>query len=248
MLIAHLSDLHLRHHLPGSAAIPARRSRVMPELLARALGLIGQAHPDLLVLSGDLLDYPLDQLEESAIQELGEQDLRLIAGILTRAPCPVVAVPGNHDHMGLMQRVFGHLPKDQVVAGHRVLTFWDTENAHHVPKRVGDERRRFQRALADAAAGGALPQIHVQHYLVWPERNDDYPHTYGDGADLREAIAASGRVRLVLSGHYHRGEPPLAEKGAYFATVPAFCEAPHPIWLYQLAGDAVHWRALQVEA
>lgn len=233
MRIAHISDLHLRHHLPGTATNAARLSRAMPDRFARALDHIRHLAPDILVISGDLVDYPLDALDDPLTQEQGRQDLYLIANLLRDLPFPIALVHGNHDHPALIDEVFGHLPNDQIVAGYRVLTFRDDEGPDHVPVRVGTEQARFQAALADQSS---LPQIHIQHYVVWPERNEEYPHTYGTGAAMRAAIIAAGHVRLVLSGHYHIGVPLFFDKGTWFATVRGFTEAPHPFNLYELTG------------
>jgi 3',5'-cyclic AMP phosphodiesterase CpdA len=235
MRIAHISDLHLRHHLPDTASIATRLSRAMPQRFAEALTHIRALTPDLLVISGDLLDYPMDKLGDPASRDQGRKDLQLIAALLEGLPFPVALVHGNHDHAGLIDEVFGHLPNDQTVAGYRVLTFRDDEGANHVPERVGKEQARFVAALHDDTS---LPQIHVQHYVVWPERNEEYPHTYGKGAEMREALIASGNVRLVLSGHYHIGVPPFHDKGVWFATVRGFTEAPHPFNIYDIEGES----------
>jgi predicted MPP superfamily phosphohydrolase len=234
MRIAQISDLHLRHHLPGTASIAARLSRLMPEYLPTALNQIRALEPDLLVVSGDLLDYPMDELDDPTTQEQGRQDLQLIAGLLADLPFPIALVHGNHDHPALIDEVFGHIPNDQVVKGFRVLTFRDDEGENHVPIRTGKEQERFIAALNDSASP---PQIHIQHYIVWPERNEEYPHTYGAGAQMRDAIIASGNVRLVLSGHYHRGVPLFLDKGVWFATARAFTEAPHPFTIYDIAEE-----------
>jgi hypothetical protein len=60
---------------------------------------------------------------------------------------------------------------------------------------------------------------------------------------MREEIIASGNVRLVLSGHYHPGVPPLADKGVTFVTAPAFAEPPHRFWTYDLSGGDVAWQS-----
>ena len=235
MRIAHISDLHLRHHLPGTASVAARLSRAMPERFAAALNAIQAASPDLLVISGDLIDYPMDKLDDPSTQAQGRKDLVIIANMIQALPFPIALVHGNHDHPALIDEVFGHLPNDQTVNGYRVLTFRDDEDANHVPIRVGHERARFQAALADPTS---LPQIHVQHYVVWPERNEEYPHTYGAGAQMRQEIINSGNVCLVLSGHYHIGVPPFQDNGVWFATVRGFTEAPHPYNIYDLAQTA----------
>jgi 3',5'-cyclic AMP phosphodiesterase CpdA len=236
MRLAHISDLHLRYHLPGTAEIPTRLSRLMPDTFARALDEIQAHRPDVLVLSGDLLDFPFEGMNDPVLQSAGLADLQLIADLLAPLPMPQLVIPGNHDHPALVEHVFPAGSGEITVKGYRILAFRDQEGPQHVPQRTGDERQRFRSALA---GGHSLPQVHVQHYVVWPERNADYPHTYGEGAAMREAITASGNVRLVLSGHYHAGVPLFADKGVYFATIPAFTEAPHPYTIYDLEGDTV---------
>ncbi|MEZ4708676.1 MAG: metallophosphoesterase [Caldilineaceae bacterium] len=246
MKIAHISDLHMRYHLYGSAAVPDRLSRLMPDRLTKAVSQIVADAPDLLVLSGDLLDYPIEDMESAnpMTPALGLGDLRLIAQILEDASCPLALVHGNHDNRELVRQVFAHAPDEQVVAGHRVLCFWDEEDDDNVPRRIAAERERFDNALTDTT----LPQIHVQHYVVWPERNEGYPHTYGDGARLRQQIVQSGAVKLVLSGHYHIGVPLFEEKGVYFCTVRGFTEAPHYYNIYEIKGNCVTCEYRQLEA
>lgn len=245
MRIVQLTDLHLRHHLPGTASVATRLSRAMPEHFAKALRHIRDLAPDLLVLSGDLTDYPLDLLDDPTTQAQGRKDLEVIAALLADLPFAVAAVHGNHDHPALFSEVFGHLPNDQVINGYRVLTFRDDEGENHVPVRVGTEQARFRAALDDPASP---PQIHIQHYIVWPERNEEYPHTYGAGAQMREAMIASGNVRLVLSGHLHRGVPLFFDKGVWFATARAFTEAPHPYYLYEITNGEVTSRTYTLTA
>ncbi len=214
----------------------------MPDYFAQALQQIRALAPDLLVVSGDLVDYPLDRLNDLATQVQGRHDLALVEALLHDFPAPVAVVPGNHDDLLAFSDFFGkdgeaqhpEYPSDQMVKGYRVLTFHDAEGPGNVPRRIGNQATRFNAALADTTTA---PQIHIQHYLVWPERNAEYPHTYGEGAAMRDAITASGNVKLVLSGHYHTGVPPFNEKGTWFATVPAFAEPPHPFWLYELEGN-----------
>ena len=208
----------------------------MPQLLERAIVRIRELSPDLLVVSGDLLDFPFEAINRPAMLELAERDLRLMATILAEAGCPYVVVQGNHDPPGLVRRVYGHIPVDQVIAGHRIVCFNDDQGVDLYPERLGRERERFLAALADASSP---PQVHVQHYLIWPRRNRSYPYTYREAGFMLEAIGKSGNVRLALSGHYHAGVPPTRIGGATFAVVPAFAEHPHPYWVYDLVEEEV---------
>jgi len=235
MKIAHISDFHLRRHLPGTSAVSRRQSRLMPGLLAEAAARIQAEKPDLVVVTGDLVDHPFVGTDEPEILAAGEMDLRLIAGILEGFACPVAVVHGNHDHPVLFDQVFGSIPELEA-RGHRVLCFYDQEVDGHFPQRLGRERERFLAALQDR---DPRPQIHVQHYLIAPERNQGYPHTYREGESIKQSLLADGRVRLVLSGHYHRGEPLFRQGEVYFGIAPAFAEPPHPYRIYALTDDGV---------
>ena len=112
-----------------------------------------------------------------------------------------------------------------------MIIFLDEEGDHHVPQRVGAERARFQSVLSD---GDPRPQIHLQHYLIFPEYSGGYPYNYGDVAELKAALLADSRRKLVLSGHYHEGEDLKAENHIYFATARAFRDPPHPFRVYEI--------------
>jgi len=213
-------------------------------LLDRVLARLRSLKPDVLVCTGDLLDYPLDQMGDGPTQEQARRDLLAIREALGRLECPTLAIPGNHDHPQIVWEVFADVSRDSEAAGLRFLLFDDREDAEHVPHRRGGERRRLDSALSD---GDSPPQVHVQHFLVWPERNEGYPHTYAEGHDLTDELVNSGRVRLVLSGHYHEGVRPARLGDTWFSTAPAFCEPPFPIWIYDLVGTHVNWQQITLE-
>lgn len=231
MKIAHLTDLHLRRRLPGTEIVPSRLSRRAPALLKQAAAEIRAEAPDLVVLSGDLLDFPGYARRDPELRARAREDLRFIAEVLNGIGRPFVVVHGNHDDPELTREIFGRPPADWTVAGMRVVCFFDDEDEFCRPRRLEAEREKFLAAVADR---NSPPQIHVQHYLVWPEDNKGWPYSYREARDLRNRIVAGGRVRLVLSGHKHRGVPPQAEEGTYFAVAPALCVPPHRFWLYEL--------------
>ena len=139
-----------------------------------------------------------------------------------------------------LRKVFGDLPLDRILGGFRVVCFLDHEVDDQGARRLGKERTRFLEVLADKASPA---QVHVQHYLIVPEKiGEDYPYSYGDAAFLRQAIDDSGRVKLVLSGHYHPGVPLCKKKKTYYSVVPAFCEEPHRFRFYELDSSGVSMR------
>lgn len=236
LTIAHISDLHLRSALPGTSSVSRRLSRRVPGLLAEAVRRIGDAAPDLVVVTGDLVDHPLYDLRERRLAAAGERDLALVRDLFAPLRCPVVPLFGNHDQPALFRRVFGPQPVDFDVKGWRILVFNDEEVDCHVPQRMGQERERFLAALRD---GDPRPQVHLQHYLIAPDRSDGYPHNYGEAESLEQALVGDGRVRLALSGHYHRGEALLRRGGAHFAVAPAFAEPPHPYRVFELSDAGI---------
>ena len=244
MRIAQITDLHMRHHLPGTSQATRRLSRRMPDLFTLAIDRIAAERPDLVVCTGDILDYPFSGFDDPELRDLGARDYALAREILDRLPCPYVAIHGNHDHPDLVRAAFADQSiEDAVVAGHRVIAFHDDEVSNNVPRRLLADRERFVAALADAET---TPQIHVQHFLVWPRRDEGYPHTYREAESIREAIVTNGRVRMVLSGHYHPGIAPFREGDCWFAAGPAFAEAPHRFRIYDLNGGRMDWREVEV--
>lgn len=236
MKIAHISDFHLRHHLPGTSTIPRRLSRHMLELITQAVGRIRGESPDLVVVTGDLADHPFYGMHDEELIALGEKDLRLIRECFAPLTCPVAWLYGNHDHPESFHRVYGDLPADFHVAGHRVLLFFDDEVENNFPQRMGKQRERFLAAMND---DDPSPQVHLQHYLVAPEREGGYPHAYREAGSLKAALLADSRVRLVLSGHYHKGDSLFREGHVHFANAPAFGEPPHPFRIYDLSGTGI---------
>lgn len=247
MKIAHISDLHLRKHQHGSSRYEERLSRKVPGLLEKAMKQIWEENPDILVVSGDLVDYPSGGAQASNVYELAKADLVLLLEILKKANCPLAVIHGNHDPHVSVKEVFGHLPDDQVINGHRIVCFSDHEWDAQGARRNGQEKEKFIRVLND---DDPTPQIHVQHYLLDPDIRDEYPFSYQDAEFLKQSINKSGRVRLALSGHYHQGVELFKKENIYYSVVPAFCQVPHPIRFYDIQGDTVYSKqvACQVPA
>ena len=243
MRIGHISDFHLRDALPGSSAVATRRSREMPEKIARALDQFRAEGVDWVAVTGDLVDHPFDDMHSPENLERGEADLQLVRSLLERLSCPVFVLYGNHDHPLLFRRVFTMQSEGVDVGDFRVFCFYDEEGVDHVPVRVGAELERFDQALSDEGSR----QIHLQHYLVHPEHNEGYPHTYGTAGWLKRSMQRSGQVHLLLSGHYHPGALPQKDGGVHYAVAPAFCEAPHQFAVYECDAHRVQTRWLHVD-
>ncbi len=236
MRIAHLSDFHARRHVYGHPSIIGRRSRKMPDLLEKAIDAISKQWPDVLAVTGDLVDTPFYGMDDPACLARTRQDLQLIREVIDPIGCPVLYLFGNHDHPSTFHDVFSDQNPDRTIGGYRFVSFHDEEVTDHFAERLGPQRERFKQALEDK---DPTPQIHLQHYMIWPENNQGYPHSYREASELRDRIVFSGKVRLSLSGHYHKGINAFDEAGTWFSTSRAFCEAPHPFRIYDIEDKVV---------
>jgi D-glycero-D-manno-heptose 1,7-bisphosphate phosphatase len=242
MRIAQITDLHLRHYLPGVIE-NKRRARRMVELFPRALDRIAQQDIDLLAVTGDLIDMPdwvLQPLggfaydDASLWREAALKDYRLLREMLDASGMRYTVLPGNHDDESVMWRVFDADDNVIDIAGRRVHRFCDREWAYNMPRRFDPQRTQWEDALGDI---DGPPQVHLQHYVVTPSLNTGWPHTYEEGDDIARRTDAAGRVQLSLSGHYHRGTGLIRYRNTCFTTCPAFAVAPFPWRVYDVGDD-----------
>ncbi|MCZ7600386.1 MAG: hypothetical protein M5U09_25330, partial [Gammaproteobacteria bacterium] len=228
----------------GTSRLVQRRGRLAPDLFAEALDLCRRRSADAVAVTGDLLDVPDYILSGDDYynyrRDLFEQETETTtacsATCWTSRDCRGWRCPGNHDWIAVMSRVFGDRPLTMDVGGYRLVSFWDRDHDAHVPRRLDRERTLWESALADEASP---PQVHLQHYVITPELNQGWPHTYFEGEHLRRRMVESGRVVLSLSGHYHHGTALIEDGPCRFATTPAFGEFPHPVRFFDLVGGQV---------
>ena len=240
--ILHLTDLHLRRALAGTAKRPERLSRDMPDVLGRLAGQIEALGADVVAVSGDLLDIPDEYIDgtntdpdwraETAAASVA--DYRLFRDLLENLGRPFVAVPGNHDDTALFDTAFADQIPLRDVAGLRFVCFRDDLNGDRAPVRDAGGRALFERAVADGT-----PQVHVQHYMIDPPTFARWRYHYTDADWYRDRINASGCVHAVLSGHYHPGSHVVSDTGVHYSVPPAFCSAPHPFRLVDVGPSGV---------
>lgn len=248
--IGHITDLHARSAIYGSANNAARRSRAMNELLNHALTHFKAHKVDLIVVTGDLVDVPSFVLDPSDYYHMPiepwlpliEADYRQIKALLDNAGMPYIVLPGNHDYEPMMWQVFDQvrdvvdIQAGQSETTYRVARFCDREWEGHVPRRFDRERQRWLDLLADQQSP---PQIHLQHYVITPPVESSYPHNYLEAEELLYQTANAEQVVLSLAGHYHRGSDLQKFANTYFTVGPAFCEFPHPIRIYEVTPGQV---------
>lgn len=170
--IAQLSDIHL------GLFVGEREMRSAEDLVRRA-------RPDLIVLTGDLLDH--DPREADALG-------RLVTRLAPLARGGVVAVPGNHDYYAGIEAVTAALRRagarvlqndGLVIGGGFALLGLDEVWGPRVdPRAVGPD---LARALARVPEAKDLPRVALCHNpVVFPR--------------------VAGEVALMLSGHTHGGQ------------------------------------------
>ena len=242
--LLHFTDMHLRQHQQGTANNPARLSRLMPAALDRLTNRIKALAPDVVVMTGDVLDVPDEVIAgetpdsrplQAWIDEV-VKDYGLVKDWFDGTSVAYVVVPGNHDQEGAFTRVFGDTSGARDLAGFRFFCFWDELASDRQPQRSGIRQNLFRSAMT--AGKHDCPQIHVQHYMIDPptlSRGKRYE--YKDAVAMKSCIEESGRVRAVLSGHYHPGSLVTGVGGVIYSLPPAFCEAPHAFRVYDFPGD-----------
>jgi len=242
--LLHFTDMHMRWNQPGSAGDPLRLSRGMPGALDRLAGQIRALAPDVLVMSGDILDMPDDVIAGGTPDDRTHEewmahavsDFQLVRDWFESTGVPFVVVPGNHDHEGAFAQVFGGPPPPCDIAGLRFFCFWDELAADRQPQRTGGRKELFQDAVTSPAHD--CPQVHVQHYMIDPPTfAKGWRYDYKGARDMKRDAERSGRVRAILSGHYHPGSLAIGG-GVVHSLPPAFCEAPHAFRIYDIVDGA----------
>lgn len=196
MLIAHLTDLHVRPF-----GKPANRVVETNLMVERAIRQVAGFAPDAVIITGDLT--------ENGLPEEYAELRRLLDGRLT---CPIYAVPGNHDRREIFRTALGHWPGigDHPDFIHYTADIGDLRlimldsvvpNAGHgelCPHRLDF----LERALADAAGRDVIIGLHHPPLLTGIAAMDAIPLRSPE--PFLALLARHGRVRAVLSGHHHR--------------------------------------------
>jgi len=238
--VLHMTDMHLRWHQPGTADRTERLSREMPAVLERLADRLDEFEPDVIVFTGDLLDVP-DPVVAGDVEDAGalaealeqaEADYRLVRDRMLAMDTPFVVIPGNHDVVDLVHKVFPESAPVIDHAGFRFVSFCDDLDDARTPYRDGVEADLFDTVLADPDHD--LPQIHLQHYMVEPPTFMRSQYDYSTSRAMAKAIDGSDRVVAVLSGHYHPGSLFMGPSGVCYSVVPAICSIPHPVRLMDI--------------
>lgn len=247
LLIAHLTDPHVVP--PPALCYGLVDTRAF---LARAIARLNamRPRPDLVVITGDLVDEPTAEAYACVRDLLAGLDL------------PVVLLPGNHDDRALLAAAFpehdylpgggrkAHFTRD--ADGVRLLGFDAVvphrEHAHVTP----DDLAWLETALADAAD---VPVMLLMHHPPM-----DTGLAFMDAmqpplpAAFETLVARHPQVKLIACGHIHRAMDGMFG-GARVAVAPStahqFALAFDPMTPPQVSMEPPqirlhHWRGAQV--
>lgn len=198
MLIAHLTDLHVR-----PSGRPAYRVVEVNTMLARAVAALRALDPapDAVILSGDLTDCGL------------AEEYALLRRMLEPLAMPVYLIPGNHDRRGPLREVFAGWPTlgddPEFVdfaadLGPLRLIGLDSVVPGHGHGALCQHRLdRLRTALAAAPDRPTLIALHHPPFVCGIEHMDNIRLLDG-AAELAAIVADNPQVERVLCGHHHR--------------------------------------------
>jgi Icc protein len=196
MLIAHLTDLHVRPY-----GKPANRVVETNLMVERAMRQLTGFAPAAVIVTGDLTENGL--ADEYA-------ELRRLLG--ARLACPIYVVPGNHDRRDGFRTALGDWPgvtsdpefvQYAVDIGALRLIMLDSVVSGAGHGELCARRLEFLETALDAAVGRpVLVGLHHPPFMTGIASMDSIPLRAPER--LLALLARHGNVRAVLCGHHHR--------------------------------------------
>ena len=220
-----LSDTHYVSGAAPGETVEDRQIGLGVELLGRAINAANrEKRPDLIVLLGDMIDQP--------DSPNARDELTQFRRLLDKTKIPWLAVGGHHDG-SVWHDVF---PPDGVheIGDYCFYCITDTYNEK-------DETRRSGEAMADfkqAASTSDKPLIVIQHPIVHPPIDSEYPYNLQNPEQVHAAYESAGGL-LSISGHYHPGIDLQTHRGVNYLTAPSLSESPFPFLRLRLEGGRI---------
>lgn len=215
------------HYCMADRRCGTRRPILSLGKIREAMGAFREAKVDLCICMGDLVDR--GETPEEPIRCLSEA-MELIRG----SGIPYRIIPGNHDaalfsNTDFLQRVESPaIPCVMETATHTLIfldanfrsdfrSFYE-EGVDWKDSNLPPDQIAF---LKDALDHATKPCVVLLHENLDP--NVQIDHIVKNAAVARKIIAESGKVSLVLQGHYHRGCDSIVD-GIRYLTLTAMCE------------------------
>ena len=213
MLIAQISDLHIK-----PAGQRAYRRVDTAAALARCIKELNRfvPRPDLVVISGDLVDAPSKQAYDNLV------------ALLSPLEIPFAAVPGNHDDRDLMRaalpggyaRPTGAMHSLRAIGDIDVVLVDSTVPGRDYGTLDVESLAWLESVLAASSSRPALLFMHHPPFATGIGHMD--VQNLRNAGDLAAILRLHSRVRLVAAGHVHRAA--LTRFAGAAATI---CPAPN---------------------
>ena len=213
MLIAQISDLHIK-----PAGQRAYRRVDTAAALARCIKELNRfvPRPDLVVISGDLVDAPSKQAYDNLV------------ALLSPLEIPFAAVPGNHDDRDLMRaalpggyaRPSGAMHSLRAIGDIDVVLVDSTVPGRDYGALDVESLAWLESVLAASSSRPALLFMHHPPFATGIGHMD--VQNLRNAGDLAAILRRHSRVRLVAAGHVHR-----ASLTSFAGAAATICPAPN---------------------
>jgi Icc protein len=214
LLIAQISDLHIKQ--PGERAYQQVDTAAALTRCIKELNRL-KPRPDLVVISGDLVDTPLSA-EYDHLKKL-----------LTPLEIEFAAIPGNHDNRELMRAALpslgyaqsaGALNSTRKVGAVDIVLLDSTVPGEHHGELDTATLQWLDTTLGASTTRPALLFVHHPPFKTGIAHMDEI--NMHNAGDLAAIVRKHPRVRIVAAGHVHR--PTLTTFADVAATI---CPAPN---------------------
>lgn len=238
--IGYLTDIHLRKEVSGTSPIKIRHCREMAELLPDALTRICRKSPNMIACTGDVVDVPTGP---GVIQ-----DLRFCKELFDDCAIPYLVLPGNHDPLpDDFYRVFPRPQKTVMLNMCHLISFHEDAcfNSEQSSRRSDQSLRAMDDLLIWA---NCRPEVTLlfQHYVVYPNHNNGYPHNYQNDGEIRSILERSDQTILSISGHYLPGIALTQKNGVSYFAGRAFCEVPYTCYIINASKNGIFIEELEI--
>ncbi len=214
LLIAQISDLHIK--LPGERAYQQVDTAAALTQCVKELNRL-RPRPDLVVISGDLVDTPLPAEYDHLKQLLAPLEIEF------------AAIPGNHDNRELMRAALpglgyaqpaGALNSMRKVGAVDIVLLDSTVSGKHHGELDAASLQWLDTTLGASTTRPALLFVHHPPFVTGIAHMDEI--NMHNAGDLAAIVRRHPRVRIVAAGHVHR--PALTTFAGVAATI---CPAPN---------------------
>lgn len=218
------------HYCDKDVTCRTRRPLLSYGKIREAMETFVREGVDFVLCLGDIIDKCDDM--QTNIEKTKE-----IAALIHSYPLPFYSLMGNHDAHVFTRLEFNELVNDMPftppssirVKGKDLILLnanYNDDGTPYIPGEVDwkntyipeEQLRNLEQKLNDPDTAEAYVFLHQN---LDPEVQKD--HIVRNADRVREIIRASGKVKAVFQGHYHKGHHAIIDGIPYY-TLPAMCE------------------------